>query len=89
MRVATTGKSAQDPDRWAACKAGSAAAVLGWLHGSQREHSTPADQMSCTQRLLITACRRAFGRETRSLKACYELMQAGYKNGEPELRLLA
>ncbi|PRW59516.1 rhodanese-like domain-containing chloroplastic [Chlorella sorokiniana] len=37
VRVATTGKSAQDPDR-------------------------------------------AFGRETRSLKACYELMQAGYTN---------
>ncbi len=37
VRVASTGKSAKDPDR-------------------------------------------AFGRETRSLKACYELMQAGWSN---------
>lgn len=72
---------------------------MGGLHGSQQCYcatvldsrgcivcSTPAaatDLAFNSHCLPIPAHHRAFGRETRSLKAAYELMQAGYTNGEP------
>lgn len=42
-----------------------------------RPHTAHTDRPACPP----PTHRRAFGRETRSLKACYELMKAGYTNG--------